>query len=399
MSRPSTQLTPEQMKDLMDKLKLKPYPISMEEARKKDSKFWLNKPVPKYDDKIFTYGKIKDLGQSEDIATNLPNGFKWDTNFDIDSTVLFLNKYYGYPTDSFMPYFTIDYINLISLDNPITLTIRAEKNGAIACFMMGTPINMITGKEQAKVLNIKLMCLHPKLRNKNMINLCMNEFTRIAGKQGYEHGFFSGKRYVKKPFCETMVYNRAISVSTLIKHDFIKLGKDVTKESMRKALVLPEKPIPNFVPMLEEHMEKAYALFNKYSNRYTVYPVYTFDQFKQLFKNKSVTSYVLLENDEVIDFISYYEQGVRAVKTNKIISTAHLFYYTSNIETVYQLIKNMIIVAKNKGMNLFCMYDIMENSDIISDLKFEKSNNITYYNFYNWNCPELNKNQIGFIPV
>ena len=58
MSRPSTQLTPEQMKDLMDKLKLKPYPISMEEARKKDSKFWLNKPVPKYDDKIFTYGNL-----------------------------------------------------------------------------------------------------------------------------------------------------------------------------------------------------------------------------------------------------------------------------------------------------------------------------------------------------
>ena len=105
------------------------------------------------------------------------------------------------------------------------------------------------------------------------------------------------------------------------------------------------------------------------------------------------------EDGDVLDFISYYIMQSRVLKKNdkhKFIKKAHLYYYTTINNTSFTLIKDMLIIAKNNGMDVFDATDIMENN-ILDELGFEGGTGILHYYLYNWKIKPIKNLQCSLL--
>ncbi len=397
--------------------KINQFPTTLDEAKKIKSTFWKTQPVPKLGEKVCRFAKINDIEVNE-IQYQLPSSLCWSiidmtNDEDLNEIGSFLAKHYN-PTlnKNFNTQYPSDFLKWSICDTKpenleeICLAIRVKKNNNIAAFIAGIPTYLQVERNKLKVLETNYLCIHTKLRKTGLCNILIKELVRLGTIKGYQQGYFNSYRYISSPFYNTKIHNRVLSVSTLLKSGFVKLpeqglnkneGPILTEKSLRKSLKLPEKCADNFIEMTEDHVEEAFRLYEKYNGRFSVCNIYSFDQFKRIFLSKFMTTYVLIEDDKVIDFISYYSLPLIVLKDKSVIKQAHLFYYTANLETPYRLVKNILIVARNKGNNLFSALDIMENQDFFLDLIFEKGFNVINYNFYNWKCPKLKNTQIASI--
>lgn len=396
--------------------KINQFPVTLDEAKKLKSKFWSAQQIPKLGEKIMRFEKCADIDTNEE-QFKLPESLYWSQINITDQEELteissFLAKNYN-PTHNinFNTQYPAEFLKWsIHESKPddleeICLAIRVKKNKSIVGFLAGIPAYMQVGRNKLKVLEANYLCIHQKLRKTGLVHILMGELIRMGVLNGYQQGSFNDYRYVSSPYYSTKIYNRVLSVNTLLENGFIKLpeqglnkdeGPVLTKKSLKRALKLPEHCIKNFVPMEEEHLETVFRLYEKYNGRFTVAPIYSFEQFARIFlNNKFMTTYVLFENDKIIDFASYYSLPLIALKDKSVVKHAHLFYYSANLETPYRLLKNMLIVARNKGNNLFSALDIMENEDFFLDLIFEPGFNSVHYNLYNWKCPQLKGIQIA----
>jgi hypothetical protein len=88
------------------------------------------------------------------------------------------------------------------------------------------------------------------------------------------------------------------------------------------------------------------------------------------------------------------EESIKDSK-GKIIKKGTLFYYTCLNHTIYALIKNILKIAENNGIDVFSAYNIMEHGCILKELNFDEFGADTYYYLYNWKVRALDNKQIG----
>jgi len=380
---------------------------TLEHAKQKDYKFWSTQPVPNLNEHIGINGPIEENKEYNLVEpVKLPDGFKWVT-YDMSSeqyckkVSAFLNRHYiedvtksfklKYSAKFLQWYFTVP-----GAIQDLCIGIEFEKTGTLIGFISGIPLKHKINDKTVDTVEINFLCVHMKFRNKRCAPALIKEITRISRLNGYHQAFYSAENYLPKPFARVTYFHRAINIKKLLKTKFItKQGHSNTKE-MIKYYSIPNEPInKDFVKMEEPHIADAYNIFNLYLDRYNFYPIYTLEQFKHVFyDNNFVTTYVLKENDIVVDFISYYKLPSIAQKKNITINGAYLFYYTSDTETAYRLLRDMLVVAKKEKMDVFNALNIMENENILREIEFVEGTGILNYYFFNWKCRDLTNNQI-----
>lgn len=252
------------------------------------------------------------------------------------------------------------------------------------------------------MIEVNLLCIHPKLRNKRLTPVLIQELTRQFSLLGYSEGLYIASTYLPTPILTAKYYHKIINAKILCDTGFIKLDQNTTINNVKKAHKMSDTFInENFKKMESTHLDEMYALFNVYMNRYNLHPLYTQDEFNFIFSNKLVTCYVL-ENEQgnVTDFISYYTTQTTVLKMNdkhKFIRKGQLYYYTSINENPFNLIKDLLIVAKNNNIDVFDALDIMENSNVIQELGFEEGTGVSHYYLYNRKIKPLKNIQCGMI--
>lgn len=410
-------------------------PKTLEQAKLRKYNFWDKQPVPRINDNISKENFIKKI-KFDELNYNpikLPDDFKWvtyniDNDDDCNKISNFLEKYYLEDEVNFKLIYSKNFLkwyfkkpdkfdetdkssNKQELLNEQNLLIGVEvaRNSTLVGFISGIPIKYQLNKNILDVIDVNFLCVHPKLRNKKLSPVIISELIRRSKLLKYSQGFFSTERYIPKPFHTTNYYQRALNAEKLIKSKFLKITeKNISLKSIIKYYKLPNKPSTNkFVKMEKKHLNEAYDKLNIYFQKYNFYPVYSLEEFKCLFfDNDIVTCYVLEdENGVVLDFISYYKINYKILNNSygnknsnnkyKFIKSANLFYYTSTVETSYRLIKDILIIAKKEGLDIFNATDNMENKSILEELEFRKSKKSVHYNLYNWRARDLSCNQIG----
>jgi glycylpeptide N-tetradecanoyltransferase len=65
----------------------------------------------------------------------------------------------------------------------------------------------------------------------------------------------------------------------------------------------------------------------------------------------------------VTDFFSFYHLPSSILKheTHKLLKVAYAYYNVPNTCSLEELMRNALIIAKNKGFDVFNALDIMEN--------------------------------------
>lgn len=393
------------------------FPRTKKQALKYENKFWNKQPVSSITSSSGIDGLIKDY-KIEDISKNpinLPEGYTWET-IDIKNKknrkeiANFLDKYYVEDvTSNFRLSYSADFLKW-SLIRPnfdqypdLCFAIRLEsENRPLIGFISGIIIDMQINSKTIKIPEVNFLCVHPKLRKKNFAPILIEEMTRRVFSYGFFYAIYTGERYIHKPIGTVKYYHRPLNIKPLLKTGFTATKGSTTAKDLKEYFKLSDKPKnENFVEMQEEHIEEAFNCLRSYLERYNIYEIFSLEGFRHIFyNNKFTTSYVLLQDGKVIDFISYYSLPSKIINGESKcdrIHTAYLYYYTSNIETPFRLIQDMMIVAKNKGFHVFNALNIMEHSNLLTDLKFEEGTGVSHYFLYNIKCRELMNKQIAKI--
>jgi len=383
--------------------------------------FWTKQPVQKSNEIIQIEKEIIkiDLENINSLANELPEGYEWQT-YDIEKDTdckriaRYLEKNYKKEKyTKFETKYNNEYIRWI-LKTPkykpdYCVGIVSSVNKKLVGFVSGTPKTYQLNKNKLNIIEINFLCTDLEHREKKLTHYLIDELKRRCYINGYTQGFYTLNQELNKEelgsLCKIEYYYRAINVSKLLNSKFWELQNDENNKhnrlEMEKYYELPNKTKKTFIEMEEKHLPGVYKAFNTYIEKYNFHPIFTKEEFEQKFWNNFVKVYVLLnENNEVEDFASYYKLPYEKVLSNnkkyKYINNGYLYYYTSNKETSYKMIMNLMISSKN-DIDILNGTNVLENEIMLKELGFTEGNKSIDYKFYNWNHKILKCNQIGSI--
>jgi glycylpeptide N-tetradecanoyltransferase len=371
-------------------------------------KFWNTQPILSPNEIVTKDSYIEPPKQQKSLIEQhiLPEKFDWmNVDMTIDSDVskvsTFINKYYINvdKNQKFIGSYTPEYLTwMYGKSNHIGVCVIVKQTAAIVGFIIGKVVKTQINKNIMDIVDVNYLCVHPKLRSKRLAPELIKELTRQFNLKGYNSGFFTTTEPLQTPFATPMKYTRAININNLIETNYMTFDPKINIKDIKKTLKLPEKPSDGFKKLDTSHINQAHTNFNKYSEKYNFYPIFTLEEFKHIFyNNKFVTTYVYEDKDgNVSDFISYYTTLAHNINDNKMIKKANLFYYTCLNETQYRLIREMLIVARNNGIDVFNATSIMENQYILKELGFEEGPLYNYY-LYNWKIKQMKPFQINYL--
>ncbi len=397
-------------------------PMTLKDAKTHTSTFWDKQPVVQANGYVQSEEAIKELTveDAKKTAYGLPASYEWVSfdpynDEDLETISTFLDKYYVEdPNNNFRLHYNLEFLQWVfrGPTESLLLGVRTKESNILVGFISGVSTRMQVSRHQLDVAEINFLCVIPKLRTKRLTPVLIQEITRQYQLLGIQQAFYTSARCFVKPFYTAQYYHRTLNPTKLVNSGFQRLEKkadagvagikaDITLKDLKRTFKLSEKPSnETFRKMTEDDLPRVYQLFKKYLDRYSVHPIYTFEEFKHtFFGNRIVYCYVTERNDEVSDFISYYCLPSKVLNENKekypFIYNAYLFYYTSNYETAYRLINDVLIMARRDGMDVFTALDTFEHECIFNTLNFIKGTGTLHFYMYNWKVKDMVGTQIG----
>lgn len=402
------------------------YPKSISEAKKFEYHFWKNKPIDSFNENTTSSTQIADDSVIANIyekndPTELPNNMRWmevNMNDDImlENIIKFLKSYYLIDlTNKFRLDYTLDFLKWSLGTDGFMIVIMTND---IICGVVGADIKNITICDKTDNFGVvDFLCVHPIFRQKKLVCILINEIIRKIAKCGIYRGCFTAERCIPSPIATMRYYHRPINYVKLQKYGFANMGEN--PEIIQKQFDLTNKLSNNYIPMQEKHISKAYELYILFMNKFKFYCNYSQQQFKSLLiDNKFTKSYVILKNDEVIDFCSYYELPYTIENIDDKINAGYIFLHSCNNVSIDEIIDNLLIIMKNNNLDLFNITDTMllsnalltktfifgEDSDVEDYCKiyrhmFLKGSGKLHINLFNWKCPKMSSNEISWFPL
>ncbi|CAG8550256.1 8886_t:CDS:2 [Funneliformis mosseae] len=344
-------------------------------------KFWSTQPVPKHGETVEDDGPIEPNTPHDQIRKEpyvLPKEFEW-TTLDLNNEPD-LNELYTLLTNNYVEdddaMFRFDYSGDFlkwALQPPGYLKIwhvgvRVSSNKKLVAFVSGIPADIRIYDSHQHLVEINFLCVHKKLRSKRLAPVLIKEITRRSHLQGIFQAVYTA------------------------------------------GVVLP-RPIAKARPMLKKDVPEVRALLNEYMSKFNFVPVFkTDDEVKHwiLTREGVVWSFVVEdpETKKVTDFFSFYylPSSVIGHQVHKTINAVYLFYYAvkesdekATKGRLQSLMKDALILAKLKSVDVFNCLDLLENQLFIEELKFGPGDGYLNYYMYNWRCREMGSEKVGVV--
>ncbi|KAI8052247.1 acyl-CoA N-acyltransferase [Syncephalis plumigaleata] len=394
--------------DLLSHLNLQALPG---QEIQKEHKFWKTQPVPQHGEPIKSEGPIEPSKKQEELRQEpypLPKEFKWclvDINEEAEMSELYklLSDNYVEDDDAM---FRFDYTPAFidwALKPPGWLPdwhlgVRVASNNKLVAFISGIPIDLRIRKDTQRIVEINFLCV-----------------TRRVHLKGIFRAVYTAGVVLPRPTATCRYYHRSLNPKKLVDIGFSHLPRDMSMKRMQLRLSLPkETSIRGLRLMREEDATKVQALLNRYLKRM---------EFSVVFKNADEVRHWLLPRDGVVstyvvestdgtitDVASYYSIPSTVIGNAhyKTMEAAYQFYYATDVvfqqdgeqqlgDRLRTLFKDILIKAKEERFDVFNCLNLLDNEEIIEDLKFGPGDgNLNYY-LYNWRCHDVPSEKVGLI--
>lgn len=142
-----------------------------------------------------------------------------------------------------------------------------------------------------------------------------------------------------------------------------------------------------------------------YLKKFPVHFEYTVEEFKHFMMPREdvIFSFVVEdpETKNITDFFSFYylPSSILRHEEHKLLKVAYSYYNVPGKHTIKEIMRDAIVIAKQKDMDVFNALDIMENGQVLEDLKFGVGDGHLHYYLYNWRIRELEAKDIGIVLV
>jgi glycylpeptide N-tetradecanoyltransferase len=100
-----------------------------------------------------------------------------------------------------------------------------------------------------------------------------------------------------------------------------------------------------------------------------------------------IESFVVEDDNKVItDFVSFYSLPSSILKhpDHNILNVAYSYYNVPGKFTMLDLMRDALILARNKGYDVFNALDVQQNIDVMKELNFGVGDGNLHYYLYNW---------------
>eukprot|EP01023_Acetabularia_acetabulum_P058856 TRINITY_DN7008_c0_g2_i2.p1 TRINITY_DN7008_c0_g2~~TRINITY_DN7008_c0_g2_i2.p1 ORF type:complete len:266 (-),score=52.74 TRINITY_DN7008_c0_g2_i2:360-1157(-) len=263
---------------------------------------------------------------------------------------------------------------------------------------------MFVNSKKVEMVEINFLCVHKKLRSKRLAPVLIKEITRRVNLQNIWQAAYTAGVVLPRPIASCRYWHRSLNPKKLIDVGFSRLAPRMTMARTIKLFKLAEEPITAGVrDMQEKDAPIISKILNEYLKKFSIAPLMPVeDVLHWLMPRDDVVHCSVIENSEgeVTDFFSFYSlpSSVLGHAQHSELRAAYMFYTVANKTDLIQVMKDALIVAKNKGYDVFNALDLMDNSEILKDLKFGIGDGTLQYYLYNWRLSkELQPNQVGLI--
>ncbi|KAL7069987.1 hypothetical protein ACQ4LE_010792 [Meloidogyne hapla] len=376
-----------------------------DEAKNRKHQFWQTQPVPGLGMKVEENTFIEAPLEVEKIRKepySLPEPFSWSevdllSNDQLDELYTLLNENYVEDDENM---FRFDYGRNF-LKWALTPSgwrgywhcgVRAAGSKLLA-FIAAIPALIRIYDKTVQMVEINFLCVHKKLRSKRLAPVLIREITRRVNLSGIFQATFTAGIIIPKPVGSCRYWHRSLNPKKLIETKFSHLGKNMTLHRTIKLYRLPDNTHYPLKPLAKENIQSAFDLLTNYLTKFDICPLFSLEEFEHFFlpREDVIYSYVIENNGQVTDFISFYCLPSTIVHNplHKEIRAAYSFYNVAGSVPLNKLINDALIIAKNMGFDVFNALDLMENKSFLEELKFGIGDGNLQYYLYNWKCPDI----------
>lgn len=117
-------------------------------------------------------------------------------------------------------------------------------------------------------------------------------------------------------------------------------------------------------------------------------------------KTGVINSYVLEGLDgKITDFCSFYHlpSSVIGNPLHNKLNAVYSYYNIANTISHEDLMKDLLIFAREEGADVFNALDVMDNGSVFENLKFGAGDGWLQYYVYNWKCPTMEASSVGLV--
>jgi hypothetical protein len=393
---------------------------NFEDAKKHKSKYWKNKPVMKYDEKIYISKQILNDQETEkfklDNLTKLPDGYEWKT-IDINNNDMML-QVSDFLTENFKRGTESTYILKYDpqrlqweMNNKGYFNTITHENKIIALIGVTTRLVQIQS-DTVEMVEPMYMCCEKKFREKGIAKVLMDETIRISALNNKKVGVFCDNRIVYKPVCTLRQYSRPINYKKLRENEFVEIC-GIDDEIVHSKTKINLKPNKYYVvaEKTDENIQIVYNLYKKYMEAFGLHMVLTKQDIEHyMFNDKYVKTMLIMRKNEKnpdvvnfdpIDFVTYNfydlintnkniaEPDTSEAKdleikdleikdldlkekpqTSNIVKVANLFMYSSNNVRTDLIFINLLKQVAYDKIHIIYIMDMMHNNEtILSNVK------------------------------
>lgn len=375
-------------------------------------KFWNTQPVD-VSKNALENKSIKDesIENIKKNPINLPNGFEWtiiDINNDDDLNLIyeFLLNYYNDDINvSKRFHYQKEFLRWF-LTPPgyyPDLLLGVKYNNKLLATIFGVPMTIKVHDKIIKMVEINFLCIHHSLRNKRLTPVLIKEVTRRTNLHGIFQAFYTANHDLPNTIFKTSYYHKLLNIPKLVDIDYIQKPDKISMQGFAKYFKIKEFIDINIRKIETTDMEICCKLLNEYHNKFKISILFSLQEFihQFTFRENIIETYVVENNGKITDMLSFYFIPSKLNKKYKYtdVTKAYIYYYFYTQTDLVKLVENGIYLMKKKKIDMINLMKQYDNDKFIDTLKFNEGNIDLNFYFYNWQCPQIEQNDMAIVMV
>lgn len=374
-------------------------------------RFWKTQPIIETKKEVEEVGPIEagDIEKVKKEPYGLPEGFEWseiniDDDKEINDLCNFLNNNYLEDESGTVKFAyskeTLRWILKCPGYFPeLFICIRLTSNRKIVATIFGIPMHVKVMDKVMEQVEINLLCVNKKLRNKRLTPVLIKEVTRRTNLRNIFQAVYTAVLDLPNKLATIQCFHRNINIKKLMEFNYIDNNLNL---NVQEKLYRIEDNILNLRPIEEKDIDVCLEKLNNKLNNCNLTHIFNRDSFKHYFMSRKdvVYTYVIEKDNMVTDMISFFiiDNIILNNSKHNEFKTAYLFHYFNETSKLEELVNKCLFKAKHENVDMFNILNMFDLDKIIKPCKFLKGTGILNYYLYNYKCGKLESNEI-YLPM
>jgi len=280
------------------------------------------------------------------------------------------------------------------------ICVRTIKNKKIIATIFGIPIKVKVYDKIINQVEINLLCIDKKYRNKRLTPVLINEICRRTYLQGIFQAIYTAKLNLPNLLVKIQYYHRICNVKKMHSIGFYTFpnNKCSLYEKLYKSNIPKLNNCYTIRPFEIKDTDECLIKLNNYLEKYKLTIIFDKETFiHYFFPNPNINYTYIIEKDNIItDMISFFVID-NIVKNNykyNEYKAGYLYYYFNFGIELVDLLNIAIYYANNNNIDVFNVLNMYNLENVLSKCKFLSGGFLNYY-LYNYKCNPLDKNEVA----